>query len=234
MKAVAIVASVAGLVLAAPAAAQNHAIFGNTSNGAGAATLTLDGLTPFVAVDTGWLEDDGTHLPANSNYATGTLGGHNYNSYFSFALGALSAASPYTTATLTIRNGDSAGSAPFVLSLFDISATVADLTQGRPAGDAAGQALFTDLGSGTSYGTYTFNGPTTFGTQVVIPLNAAFLGRVNSGLLTNFSIGGTLTPSAVSAAVPEPATWGLMILGFGAVGFAMRRRAKVRTNVRFA
>ena len=36
------------------------------------------------------------------------------------------------------------------------------------------------------------------------------------------------------AAVPEPATWGMMILGFGAMGFAMRRRAKVRANVSFA
>lgn len=27
-----------------------------------------------------------------------------------------------------------------------------------------------------------------------------------------------------TSAVPEPATWGMMILGFGAVGFAMRRR----------
>ncbi|MHA6722701.1 PEPxxWA-CTERM sorting domain-containing protein [Sphingomonas sp. RS2018] len=36
------------------------------------------------------------------------------------------------------------------------------------------------------------------------------------------------------AAVPEPATWAMMTLGFGAVGFAMRRRAKVATRVRFA
>ncbi len=34
-------------------------------------------------------------------------------------------------------------------------------------------------------------------------------------------------------AVPEPATWALMILGFGAVGGAMRRR-QVKTSVRFA
>ncbi len=39
--------------------------------------------------------------------------------------------------------------------------------------------------------------------------------------------GGTLSTSlsyAASTGVPEPATWGLMILGFGAVGGAMRRR----------
>ena len=35
-------------------------------------------------------------------------------------------------------------------------------------------------------------------------------------------------------AVPEPATWGMMLLGFGAAGYAMRRRTKVRTNVSFA
>lgn len=29
-------------------------------------------------------------------------------------------------------------------------------------------------------------------------------------------------------AVPEPATWGMMILGFGVIGFAMRRRRTVR------
>ena len=37
-----------------------------------------------------------------------------------------------------------------------------------------------------------------------------------------------------SSAVPEPATWGMMLLGFGLAGYAARRRAKVRTNVSFA
>jgi hypothetical protein len=39
----------------------------------------------------------------------------------------------------------------------------------------------------------------------------------NGILLANFSVG--------DAAVPEPASWALMIAGFGMVGFAMRRRA---------
>jgi hypothetical protein len=38
-----------------------------------------------------------------------------------------------------------------------------------------------------------------------------------------------------TAAVPEPATWTLMIMGMGAVGFAMRRRYKAaRHDARFA
>ncbi|NJC05311.1 hypothetical protein GGQ97_001104 [Sphingomonas kaistensis] len=42
--------------------------------------------------------------------------------------------------------------------------------------------------------------------------------------LTSFSA------SAVSAAVPEPGTWALMLLGFGAVGYSLRRR---RATARF-
>lgn len=42
-----------------------------------------------------------------------------------------------------------------------------------------------------------------------------------------------LTGAQQVAAVPEPATWGMIILGMGAIGFAMRRR-KVSTQVRFA
>jgi hypothetical protein len=39
--------------------------------------------------------------------------------------------------------------------------------------------------------------------------------------------------NAAAAAVPEPATWGMMILGFGMIGAAARSR-KVKTTVKFA
>jgi hypothetical protein len=38
----------------------------------------------------------------------------------------------------------------------------------------------------------------------------------------------------VNGAVPEPASWAMMILGMGAVGGALRRRSKVSTTVKFA
>lgn len=36
------------------------------------------------------------------------------------------------------------------------------------------------------------------------------------------------------AAVPEPTTWMLMLLGFGAIGFSMRSRAKTQVRFQFA
>ena len=42
----------------------------------------------------------------------------------------------------------------------------------------------------------------------------------------NGAYGGSLTFS--TAAVPEPAAWALMILGFGVVGYALRRRPAAR------
>jgi hypothetical protein len=44
-------------------------------------------------------------------------------------------------------------------------------------------------------------------------------------------VGGSLTLTQLSGAVPEPATWALFILGFGTIGASLRRRSSaVRAN----
>jgi hypothetical protein len=42
------------------------------------------------------------------------------------------------------------------------------------------------------------------------------------------------TAPAGTLSVPEPATWAMMLFGFGLVGFAMRQRPKIHKNVSFA
>ncbi len=64
----------------------------------------------------------------------------------------------------------------------------------------------------------------------------------NQGNVAAYSFGGNTAQTytgvqvigsvAATAAVPEPATWAMMIVGFGAVGGAMRQRKRI--NVSFA
>ena len=53
---------------------------------------------------------------------------------------------------------------------------------------------------------------------------------------TNAAQGSTIVDNlvAVTAPVPEPATWAMMMLGFGAMGATLRRRGKLSATVRFA
>lgn len=72
--------------------------------------------------------------------------------------------------------------------------------------------------SGTSLGFAQFGGQTVFSGSLSNPVFAP--GTFN---FTGFTR-GTLTVSEVTAAVPEPATWAMMIGGFALVGSSMRRK----------
>ena len=52
-------------------------------------------------------------------------------------------------------------------------------------------------------------------------LDFAFENAANTAI----TAGATIT-GALPAAVPEPTTWAMMLMGFGAVGYGMRRRAR--------
>ena len=51
----------------------------------------------------------------------------------------------------------------------------------------------------------------------------AYTLTINGENRSTGSLGGTITINEVPA-VPEPGTWAMMLLGFGAAGYAMRRR----------
>ena len=92
---------------------------------------------------------------------------------------------------------------------------------------------------GTNFGTWTQNGFTApYGslvgqigsTYMLLGANGTFVAPT-AGVLNLYywdSNNGDNTGSIafnIGTAVPEPATWGMMILGFGAVGAGLRRRS---------
>jgi hypothetical protein len=63
-----------------------------------------------------------------------------------------------------------------------------------------------------------------------VPITANILNTIE---VKGFTVGanGFSGTATFTASVPEPATWALMIAGFGALGFAMRRR---RMSIKYA
>ena len=96
-----------------------------------------------------------------------------------------------------------------MVNLYATSYTIGDTDQGYLYG-------ITDLLAATTKPT-----GESFSTLAAAPTDSTFKGVA-------------FAPVALVAAVPEPATWGMMILGLGLVGGGMRRRKHMYTTVRFA
>ncbi len=79
-------------------------------------------------------------------------------------------------------------------------------------------------GAPTPYDGYGYGGPQGYFTNLVDAYHGTinFVGGVAPGATTYFSLEYPVNISTFS--VPEPTTWALMLVGFGAVGFAARRR----------
>ncbi|WP_242141227.1 PEPxxWA-CTERM sorting domain-containing protein [Sphingomonas sp. TREG-RG-20F-R18-01] len=94
-----------------------------------------------------------------------------------------------------------------------------------------GNGLFASLNiNAPNVGFSQFSSPTLFSG----PANAPVFSTGTFTLVNPFFGNANLKISAVAGAVPEPATWTMMLLGFGGIGFAMRRRSRVRTTVSYA
>lgn len=91
-------------------------------------------------------------------------------------------------------------------------------------------------GSSEVFNLTSLNGANRFGITAApgeLLTSATFTSAIGFEDFRQLRLGG-LTATPPPGAVPEPATWAMMLLGFGAIGFAMRRRRKEQLNVRFA
>lgn len=97
-----------------------------------------------------------------------------------------------------------------------------------------GIAIYNNGSSASQFGGGT-GVPLNISTNLLAGANTlSFLVQNNSGTGGPGSNPAGLRVSAVFSAVPEPGTWMLMLLGFGAVGFSMRRRQKTQVRFQFA
>ena len=71
-----------------------------------------------------------------------------------------------------------------------------------------------------------------------VPGATGFTGPLGAGTYSLWLYDGdeaaTYRFTAVAAAVPEPATWAMMMTGFGAIGLGLRRRSKQAVRVAYA
>ena len=103
-------------------------------------------------------------------------------------------------------------------------------------------AVWTDLGSGMSYGSYTFDVAGDENANFYIPLNGDALAAIQSSIGDYFTVGAAVTPGegfvfggsgahgtqalVLQVSVPEPATVVTLFVGLFALGVAGRRKSK--------
>ncbi|UZK67782.1 PEPxxWA-CTERM sorting domain-containing protein [Sphingomonas sp. M1-B02] len=122
--------------------------------------------------------------------------------------------------TIKIRN--SVSGAPAIMNLFSFASTINSTSGGFLQADFSN--IF--LGAGTYFigmsGTAANIGQDIF-RDSSIPAKAYQLNGDNIQYASGFVSGFKVHGDVAVAAVPEPATWAMMLLGFGVIGSAMRR-----------
>jgi hypothetical protein len=227
----------AACLSAAPASADYYA-FGFTGNdGNETLTLTLSD-SSIIVLNTngfqGWFSpnasNDGAGPDFNTNYITGSYGGSLWNNFFVFDLSQIQGT--VVSAALGVTNG-TLYNGPLTYNLWDVTTPVGLLYDGL----SPNAAIYNDLGSGISYGSFALT-DTNFSDIDNFALDAAAIAEINAIIsedcVTNFcpqdfAIGGSVN-SPSTFATPEPFT--LSLFGAGFVGAAaMRRRRRVNKTI---
>ena len=213
MNQIALAAALVGVALTAPAYAQTSTV--NFDNSTNPASYTSQGLVLNGFTISGNTFGGAVTVPSTPNYANVDATGSSI-SFVDPITGAARTSNGFglTIAGLNLSGGYFAGA---TLNFLGVGGTLLGTQSFAPVGPNEGRDPFRYSNNFANIASVVFtrnenpNGPALF------PIDNV-----------------TFSLNAVSGAVPEPATWGMMILGFGAMGFALRRRNTVRTAVTFA
>jgi len=225
------------LALAANTASADYLFAFSNANEGVANNLTIDSSVRYSGVNQGWWSATFSNNASNPNYFVGlateeddenVIGEHLLNNFFIFDISNLSA--PASSAVLNLQFFEaysSTGAAILTYSLFDVSTNLALLN----ANTGTSLGIFNDLGSGTSYGSFSISTSHGFFDVVSLTLNSAGLADLNaaiSGGAQQFAIGGMLTPTPVvdqHNSVPDSANT-LVLFGLAAAGIWSLRNRK--------
>ena len=168
------------------------------------------------------------HYASNSNYLAFTCSSwscdtligpeENANDFFVFDLSKVSG--PIWSASLSIGNGEyGIGANNTDYRMWDVTTPISELEADHilgPGGyDPSALPIYNDLGSGLLYARVIV-GLADNSTQIQIPLDFSALQTLNAAEGGSWAVGGSV--------IPEPASWILMLIGFGAMGCAAHRR----------
>ena len=153
-------------------------------------TFTTGGKSQFSpGIDNqGWWSNSASSTDKSTNYLTGFSRETEYRSFFTFDFSEHK--EPVLSATLRLERSRSSSTneATETIELFDISTDAATLN----ANDGTNDAIFRDLGTGTSYGAFTLAGTGEEGDILEFDLNRNALEAINS-TDRYFSVGAALT-----------------------------------------
>jgi len=137
----------------------------------------------------------------------------------------------YSDWTNSVVNFASAGAAS--VATYSGAATAiagSELTDGVGSVNLQGAGVVT---GGTGTALFNKNWATLWGDNLLTVLDVNALTRFPAPAFRD-NVADWLGASQPTAAVPEPASWAMMIAGFAVIGSGMRRQAKAKAGIRFA
>ena len=129
-------------------------------------------------------------------------------------------------ATVFAANGGSLTSLTFTI-LSGFTAAEFNLENGSPSSFLVN--LSNSAGETFSQTLTQLNGSNIF--NIVAPAGTTYTSATFSSTGGGFADLKQLRVTLAAGAVPEPATWGMMLLGFGGIGMAMRRRRRPNSKL---